>query len=134
MNPLRSFLPSLTILLTLAACGGAAATKTVSVDQSSPKALAEGIFAAARNGDFAALKDVASADADGDAKQVAGVADAPAERQASFREYFGPGKVDGDAAIDGDKASVPIKFGPNAAKSETLVMVKANGVWYLQSF
>ena len=134
MNPLLTSFSSFTLLLTLVACGGQAATKTAAVDQSSPNALAESIFAAARNGDFAALKGVASADADGDAKQVAGVADAPAERQASFQKFFGPGKVDGAATIEGDKASVPIKFGPDAAKSETLVMVKTNGVWYLQSF
>jgi hypothetical protein len=134
MNPLRSSSPTLVLLMTLAACGSHAATKTAAVDQSSPKALAESIFAAARSGDFAPLKGIASADADKDAKNVAGVADAPAEQQASFQKHFAPGKVVGDATIEGDQASVPIKFGPDATRDETFAMVKANGVWYLQSF
>lgn len=122
------------VLLCLTACGGQTGTKSSAADQTSPKALAESIFAAARSGDFASLKGIAAADSDGDAKKVAGVADAAAKDQDSFKEYFGPGKVDGEVTIEGEKASVPIKFGPGAQKSETLMMVKTNGSWFLQSF
>ena len=132
MTSLRclSFLP-LTLVLLTGCSGDAAASK---LDQTSPKGLAESIFAAARGGDLASLAGIASADADGDAKRVAGVAEAPADKQTEFRDYFGPGKVEGEVTIEGDKASVPIKFGPGAARDEKLEMVKANGVWYLQAF
>lgn len=65
------------------ACSGEASVK---VDQSSPQALAQSIFAAARAGDLAALQNIAAADADGDSKRVAGVAKAEAAKQDEFRQ------------------------------------------------
>jgi hypothetical protein len=125
-----AFLP-LTFAL-LAGCGGGATASKI--DQSSPKGLADSIFAVARGGDLASLAGVASADADGDAKQVAGVGAADASVQKQFRDHFGKGKVNGDAKVDGDKAEVPILFGPDGTRPETLNMVRVNGVWQLQSF
>jgi hypothetical protein len=124
-----SFLPLTFVLLT--GCTSDAASK---LDQTSPKGLAEGIFAAARGGDLAALAGIAATDADGDAKQVAGVGAAEAETQQRFRDHFAKGKVNGDAKVDGDKAEVPILFGPDGTRPETLNMVLVNGVWQLQSF
>jgi hypothetical protein len=131
MTSLRSFVSLSLTFATLAACGGAAAAK---LDQSSPVGLADSIFAAARGGDLASLAGIAAADADGDAKQVAGVGAAEAGTQARFREHFGKGKVAGDAKVDGDKAEVPILFGPDGTRPETLNMIRVDGVWKLQSF
>jgi hypothetical protein len=119
-------------LFALTGCGGGAAASKI--DQSSPKGLADSIFAAARDGDLASLAGIASADADGDAKRVAGVGAAEADMQKQFRDHFGKGKVNGDAKVDGDKAEVPILFGPDGTRPETLNMVRVNGVWQLQSF
>jgi hypothetical protein len=127
----RTAFLSLSLALLAGCTSEAAAPK---LDQSSPKALAESIFAAARGGDLAALANIASADADGDAKRVAGVGVAEAGTQQQFRDHFGKGKVNGDAKVDGDKAEVPILFGPDGTKPETLNMIRVNGVWQLQSF
>lgn len=137
----------LPLVLTVAACGseasssggggggGAASAAKPTLDQSSPRALALSIFAIAKDGDLALLAPVADPlDADGDSKDVAGVAKAPAERQAEFRTYFAKGTVSGEPKVEGDVAEVPILFGPDGKKTETLKMVKRDGRWYLQSF
>ena len=113
----------------------APASTGVGVDQSSPKALAEAIFEAARSGKLDALAGIASPGSDGDSKRVAGVAKAPAQTQAEFRAYFSTGKIAGEITIEGNTASVPITFGPDGTKPETFRMVRqADGKWYLESF
>lgn len=112
-----------------------AAPAKPTLDASSPKALAESIFAIAKDGDLALLAPVADPQgADGDAKDVAGVAKAAPEKQAEFRAFFRDGKVHGEVKTEGDQAAVPILFGPGATREETLNMVRRDGRWYLQSF
>jgi hypothetical protein len=134
---------ALVLALAATACGGKddpaapgtpAAAKPV-LDASSPKALAESIFAIAKSGDLAQLAGVADpVDADGDSKNVANVATAPAARQEDFRKHFGTGKVSGEVKLAGDQASVPILFGPDGTRAETLEMVKRGDRWHLRSF
>jgi hypothetical protein len=112
--------------------GSGAGTASRAADQSSPKALAEAIFAAARSKDFASLATIVAPDADGEAKRVADVAGADEEMQASFVEYFGKGKVNGEVVTEGDTARVPILFGPEGTKEETFEMIRIDGKWYLQ--
>jgi hypothetical protein len=50
-----------------------------------------------------------------------------------FATNFEFGKVAGAAEISGDKAIVPIKFGPNGDKQETFQLVKRGNRWYLSS-
>jgi hypothetical protein len=115
------------------AAPSAAAKPTL--DPSSPRALAESIFAIAKNGDLALLAPVADPqDADGDSKRVAAVAQAPAEAQAQFRQFFEKGTVNGEPKVEGDQAEVAILFGPDGKKDETFKMVKRDGRWYLKSF
>jgi hypothetical protein len=120
------------------ASGGAKAPAPVAkptLDASSPRALAESIFAIAKDGDLALLAPVSDpVDADGDSKDVAGVAKAPADKQATFRTFFRDGKVSGEVKVEGDRAEVPILFGPGATKKESFRMVRRDGRWYLQSF
>jgi hypothetical protein len=106
------------------------------LDASTPKALAESIFAIAKSGELALLATIADPqDSDGDSKEVAAIAKAPAVKQAGFRAAFGPGKVSGEVKVEGDQAEVPILFGPEGKqKPETFKMVKRGGTWYLQSF
>ena len=113
--------------------GGAGGKAAVTVDQSSPKGLAESIFAAARSGELAVLEGIAAPDADGDSKQVAGVAKADAKKQDEFKTYFATGKVNGEVTIEGARAAVPILFGPDGTKPETFNLVKIDGKWFLRS-
>jgi hypothetical protein len=134
MNPLRSCVPFLLLFAAAACSGDGAAKANAKADQSSPKALAESIFTAARTGDLASLDGIAAADADKDAKNVAGVAKADPKDQQGFRDFFAKGKVDGEPKVAGETAEVAILFGPDGQKPETFNMVKTNGVWFLQSF
>ena len=119
------------VLLAFQACGAEAAVKA---DQSSPKALAESIFTAARSGKFAGLEGIAATSASAESKDLAGVGKAEAKKQESFREHFAKAKVNGEAKVEGDKAQVPVMCGPDGTKAQTLKMVKVNGVWYLEGF
>lgn len=119
------------VLLAFQACGAEAAVKA---DQSSPKALAESIFTAAKSGKFAGLEGIAATSADGQSKELAGAGKADAKKQESFRETFSKAKVNGDAKVEGDKAQIPILCGADGTKAGTLKMVKVNGLWYLEGF
>ena len=128
-------LAGLALAAVLAGCGGEKKSGPAKADQSSPKALAESIFAAARSGELGALEGIAApTDSDGDARDVAGVAKADAAKQESFKSFFAKGKVDGEVKVEGERAEVPILFGPDGTKKETFNMVKVAGLWYLQSF
>jgi len=101
--------------------------------QSSPRAVAETIFDAAKSGKYDALPALIDTDADGDSKRIGSVA-SDAATQVEFKKYFEKGKVDGEPLIDGEKASVKILFGPDGDKEETFEMVKKDNKWYLKSF
>ena len=117
------------------AAGTPGAAPAEAIDQSTPQAVAEGIFAAARSGHFWLLKPLLAPGADKDAWNVAYMNDASEKIQAEFRASFEKGKVAGDVKIDGDKAEVPILFGPDGDKSETLNLIKQeNNKWYLHDF
>ena len=127
------------LCLCLAACGGDDPTTTGGtttqdgVDQGNPRALAASVFAMAKSGNYAALEGIAAPSADGDCKRIAGVGKAEPDKQAEFAKYFSKGSVSGDATIDGDKATVPILFGPEGTKTETFHMVRIDGKWFLES-
>ncbi len=101
--------------------------------QGDPKALAEAIFDAARNGNYANLPALIAADADGDSKMIAQAA-TDENMQKEFKKYFEKGKVSADPVVNGDAATVKILFGPDGTKEEAFEMVKKDGKWYLHSF
>ena len=103
------------------------------VDQSSPAALADSVFQAARTGIFSGMRGVAAKDAEEEIQQIARVSTEPAEFQKMFREHFANGKVDGEAMIKDNEAMVPILFGPRADKKEVLRMVRVGEKWYLRA-
>jgi len=116
--------------LAITGCGG---DSKKADSQSTPGAVAETIFDAAKSGKYDGLPALIDADADGDSKRIASVATDPAT-QVEFKKYFEKGKVNGEPLIDGDKASVKILFGPDGDKEETFEMVKKDNKWYLKSF
>jgi hypothetical protein len=99
--------------------------------QDTPEGVVNIIFDAAKNKDFSKLSTLCSPDADTDSKHIC---DMKEEDKESFITYFSKGKINGSATITGDAAAVPILFGPDGTKDETMNLVKKDGKWYLQSF
>jgi hypothetical protein len=120
-------------IISALAITGCSDGKKNSNPQSSPGAVAETIFEAAKSGSYESLAILIDTDADGDSKRIGSVSSDAAFQQ-EFKKYFEKGKLDGEPVIDGDKASVKILFGPDGDKEETFEMVKKDGNWYLKSF
>ncbi len=101
--------------------------------QSSPRAVAEAIFDAAKTGNYQGLAALIDTDADNDSRRIAQAATDEATQE-EFKKYFAKGKVNGEPVVNDDKASVNILFGLDGTNEETFEMVKKDGKWYLQSF
>jgi hypothetical protein len=108
-------------------CGG----KKGGGSQDTPEGVANIVFDAAKNKDYSKLNAICAPNADNDSKHICDMKD---EDKDSFVEYFSKGKVNGTATVEGDKAKVPIMFGPDGTKEETFNEVKIDGKWYLESF
>ena len=128
---MKTFFSIATLLILLVACNNKAAKSGDA--QASPKAVAEAIFDAAKNGKTGDLAALIDSEADSDSKMIAQAATDKSIEE-SFIKHFSKGKVAGEVTIDGDKASVPILFGPDGTKEETFQMVQKSGKWYLVSF
>jgi len=106
-------------------------SKKAEVKQVTPEDVVNSIFAAAKAKDYSGLSKLCDTDADSDSKKICDLQD---KDKASFEEYFSKGKIDGNATINGSEAAVPILFGPDGTKSETMNLVQKDGKWYLKSF
>lgn len=128
MKKIVLFASVLLLACCMTACGGGAP------DQSTPEGPAKAVFSAARSGDFSGLKDLCDpkGEGDGDTKRICELATDEGKRD-DFIEAFKDGKVTGDAKVMGDKAEVPIVYGPGAVKKETFKLVKREDKWYLYS-
>lgn len=104
--------------------------------QADPKSVAEEVFKAARTGHFSVLSQLCdpNGEVDRDSQRLCAVESTSEGAQADFMAYFKSGKVIGDPVINGDQASVQIKFGMDGDRDETLNMVKRGDKWYLSSF
>ena len=99
--------------------------------QATPEDVVNTVFNAAKTKDYSGLSKLCAADADGDSKRICEIKD---EDKAEFEGYFSKGKITGAATITGDAAEVPITFGKDGTKAETMNLVKVDGKWYLKSF
>jgi hypothetical protein len=104
--------------------------------QSDPKKVVEMIFTAAKTGNFNPLMNICDplGEGDSDTRSLCKIANAGPEGQEEFKEYFKFGQVIGNAVIDGNRAVVQFKFGPQGNRDETMNLVNRNGLWYLSSF
>ena len=102
-------------------------------NQETPEQTVEAVFEAAKTGNFDLLSGLCDpkGENDGDTKDICDLKNQPAERQKLFKEFFSNGRIEGNASIEGDKAKVKIKFGPDGAKDETFNLVQRDGKWYL---
>jgi Domain of unknown function (DUF4878) len=103
------------------------------IDQKDPEMVMEGIFMAAESGNYSGLDALCSSDADGDCKMICGIANADAKKKEEFKSYFAKGTVV-NTEINGPKATVEFKFGPDGKKDEKMELVLVKGKWYIQSF
>jgi len=99
--------------------------------QATPEDVVNTIFDAAKNKDYSKLSVLCDPDADNDSKHICELKD---EDKESFVNYFSKGKVTGSAVIDGETAKVPILFGPDGTKEETMNLVKKDGKGILKVF
>ncbi|MFT6501372.1 MAG: hypothetical protein ACJASQ_001484 [Crocinitomicaceae bacterium] len=101
--------------------------------QNDPVKVVEAVFEAARTKDYSVLSTLCDpmGENDGPTSNMCNVANAPQEREKEFIEYFSQGQVVGEVKIEGNTASVPIKFGPKGELVEVFVLVLRNGLWYL---
>lgn len=101
-----------------------------------PEKIVQKIFDAAKSGDFSKLKDLCDPTGygDGDTKDICAMASKPKKDQDEFVQYFKNGSIVGEAIIEGDNATVNIKFGPDGTKSEKIILKKIMGNWYLSDF
>lgn len=133
MTTLKSLIILLSLSMTLMSCGGGGGGK---LDQTNPKSVVEYIFSSAKSGDFSGLSQLCDpkGENDGDTKRICNLANEEAKVKDSFKEYFAKGTVVGEAEVEGDKAAVKFKFGPDGSKDETMNLVQRDGKWYLSSF
>jgi hypothetical protein len=106
-----------------------------SVDQSDPAKVVEALFDAARSGRWAQLGGLCDprGENDGDTRRVCALAQDGADR-AEFQQFFRHGRVSGAVAIQGDRARVPILFGPDGSRNETVTLIRRGSLWYLLGF
>ncbi len=70
---------------------------------------------------------------DGDVEALCGLT-REAEGWSEFVAWFSAGEVGEPIEIEGDRARVPFRFGPDGDRSETMELVRQGGRWYLSGF
>ncbi|MFN8394045.1 MAG: hypothetical protein U0176_05160 [Bacteroidia bacterium] len=103
--------------------------------ESTPEAVVEGIFAVAKGGDPKLLADLCDPEGQGDieTRRICDYANG-FDPDGEFPMFWGSGKVDGAAIVNGSNALVPILFGPRGDRRDTLELVKRGEKWYLLRF
>lgn len=116
--------------------GPTAANAPSTVVNDGPEKVVQKIFDAAKSGDFSMLKNLCDPTGygDNDTKDICNMASQPQHAQEDFVKQFQNGSVNGNAEIEGDMATVKIKFGPDGTKDEKIVLKKVMGSWYLSDF
>jgi len=101
-----------------------------------PANVVKAIFYAAKTQEFQTLSELCDPEGkgDGDTRMICDLAYSDEERE-NFVKFFKNGKISGSTIqTDGGGASVPILYGPNGEKEETMNLIKRDGKWYLSSF
>ncbi len=138
------------VAFSLCACGGAKKEETIETTSttetktettetatdvnSTPESVVNAVFEAAKTGDLSNLPKLCApnGEGDGDTKKICALKSATDD---DFDKYFKMGKISGSVEMVNDShAKVPILFGPEGTKAETMNLVKIDGKWYLSSF
>lgn len=100
-----------------------------------PEQVVEAVFDAARHDDDAWLLDLCGfgVETDGDVEALCGLR-IDGEEWDAFVEAFRTGEVTGPAAVEGDRARVPFRFGPDGDRPEVMELRNVSGRWVLVSF
>jgi hypothetical protein len=108
-------------------------SKPGEINQDDPEMVMEGIFLAAKSGNYTGLDGICADNADGDCKSICSIATADAKKKEEFKSYFSTG-ITTNTELNGSKATVEFKFGPDGKKDEKMELVLVNKKWYIQSF
>jgi hypothetical protein len=117
-------------------CGGDDAPKKAApprLDTSSPRALAQSLFAIARHGNLTALSGIAAPEvASRGVKDLEEISKATPEEQQEFRNLYASGTVTGEK-IHAENAEVDVRIGRDGKKGGNFKMVKLGERWLLKS-
>ena len=107
----------------------------VTVDHSSPSAVTEAVFAAARTNNASALSGLCDpkGENDGDTRKIC-ILTTKHRKWKEFVRYFAKAKLRGKTMIKKNRAKVPFFFGPNGKRKEEMNLIRRGENWYLMSF
>ena len=117
--------------------------QTFTLNSKTPENVVNAIFYAARTQDFQILGELCDPEGEGDddSKSLCALGrneiHQGSEHQITrenFVEVFKNGKISGVTTKRDGGAKVPILFGPDGDKEETMKLFKRDGKWYLYSF
>ena len=104
-------------------------------EASTPNRVVQTLFDAAQSEQFESLQGLCDPQStDGDVQRICAVPEGDAALQQEFIESFSKGKINGEATIEGEQATVPILLGPEGNDEEEMALVKREEQWYLSGF
>lgn len=109
--------------------GGAALSVTVS-NADPPERVVEAVFESARHGDPSWLGDLCHAGATDEVAELCRT-DSSSDRWDGFVETFRSGRVAAPAEIEGTRARVPFRFGPDGDRVRVMELRRVDGRWFL---
>lgn len=104
--------------------------------QSNPRSVAEEVFKIANAGDLSFLAELCdpNGEVNRNAQRICDVLSTSKEEQEDFMNYFKLGSVVEEVVIEGDQATVQVKFGYDGSRDGRFKMINRGGKWYLFSF
>lgn len=139
--------PGLLLLMLLSFLATSGQEKKNVIDHSNLESIINAIFLAAKTNNPKLLKDLCppTQENDGDTDCLCALYEEYKPHQCEsnshnrlswkeFVDYFSNGSIAGDGLVEENRAEVPILFGPEGNRKETINLVKISGIWYLLSF
>lgn len=121
-----SFLLLISIpILFMSSCGSSDSSADV---HASPESVVQAVFDAANSDDLSILSTLCDPEGESD-KDVERICEAAENFHDEFVAFFKEGELNGDASVEDDKASVPVKF--NNGDSDDIKCINRDGKWYL---
>jgi predicted small lipoprotein YifL len=125
----RTTLVAIAALIALTACGNKGESEPENKELP-PEQTLEALFAAAKANTPAAIAKLCDPQGENDVDTQKLCDMKPGKEWDDLRGLMSTGAVTGEAAINGDTATVPFKFGPVRGYKENMQLIRRDGVWY----